>query len=527
MNYPKMRIGQSPVKRQVIDFKGYDAQSYIEEGKMREMKNLTSDEYPCLYQRKQRGLFSDKYSEPAAMLARKEKLCVIDGRKFYYDGEMKGVLLTAGEKQLVAINQKIVIFPDKKFYDVITGEFGNLEASVTATADSTVTKTTLTIPNADLSGFAKGDAVTLTGFTVMEENNTSAVIANVDIASCKLTFAENTFAMNSTTAESYTETGLVTVSRSVPDMDFVMEANNRLWGCKGNSIYSSKLGDPKNWNYFQGLSNDSYAVDVGTDGDFTGCAAYSAHLLFFKENYIHKIYGNRPSNYQLVTASCLGLEKSSNRSVAIVNDIVYYKSREGIMTYDGDLPSLMSYNFGAIRYESAVAGTDGLKYYVSMKNKTDKLFYLFVYDIARQMWHIEDHTHATGFAFLQDKLLYVDADANKIFSVSCADGEAIPEDKRIEWYAVLGEYDEYLESKKIYSEVDLRIKMEEESEMTISISIDNGDYERLRHIYTTRKRTVALPIIPRRCEKFKIKLEGKGYCKIESVVRIVKESTVQ
>lgn len=527
MIYPRVRTGRDPIKRQVIEFKGYDAQSCIEDGKMRDMKNLASDEYPCLYQRKQRGLFSDKYSEPTAMLARKEKLCVIDGRKFFYDGEMKGLLNTAGEKQIAAVNQKIVVFPDKKYYDILTGTFGSLEKQIIANQKVTVTKTTLTFTGVDLTGFSKGDAVTLAGFTVMTENNTSAVIQDVDATAGKLTFPENTFTMNSSQADSYEETGSVSVSRDIPDMDFIMESNNRLWGCKGNSIYSSKLGDPLNWNYFQGLTNDSYAVDVGTDGDFTGCAAYSSHLLFFKENYIHKIYGNRPSNYQLVTASCLGLEKKSHRSVVIVNDIVYYKSREGIMSYDGDLPSLMTYNFGAVRYDTAAAGTDGLKYYVSMRNKTDGKYYLFAYDIARQMWHIEDNTNATCFAFLSDRLLFIDGSTNKILTTTCGADAPIPEDKRIEWYAVLGEYDEYLESKKIYSEIDMRIKMEENSEMTISISVDAGEWERLRHIYTTKKRTVALPIIPRRCDKFKIKLEGKGYCKVESVVRIVKESTVQ
>ena len=539
MKLPKVRVGRPPIKRQVIEFKGYDAQSHVEDGKMREMKNLASDEYPCLYQRKQRGLYSEKYSEPTTIMASKEKLCIIDGKRFFYDGELKGYLDTDGEKQVAAINQKICVWPDKKYYDTLTDEFGSLEykasSAVTVSkkeVDELTTEYSLTFgEDVDVSGFAKGDAVFLSGFEVVPENNTdsaadaSKIIKAVDVDAHKITF-EEPLKMNSSTAESYEETGTVTVERKVPDLNFIVESNNRLYGCDANTIYACKLGDPKNWNFFGTTSNSSYAVPVGTDGDFTGCAAYSTHLVFFKENYIHKLFGNKPSNYQIQTVPCLGLEKKSHRSVHAVNGVIYYKSREGIMQYDGDLPSLMTYNFGTIRYDNAVGGTDGLKYYVSMRNKTDNKYYLFSYDIARGLWHIEDNTKVTCFAFLGSKLLFIDDYANRIYSTDCGDGEPIPADKKLEWYAVLGEYDEYLENKKIYSEIDLRIKMEENSELMVSISIDNGDYERVRHIYTTTKRTVSMPIIPRRCDKFKIKLEGHGYCKVESVVRVVKEGTI-
>ena len=66
-------------------------------------------------------------------------------------------------------------------------------------------------------------------------------------------------------------------------MDFICENENRLWGCKEDTIYSSKLGDPFNWNVFDGLSTDSYAVNVRIDGDFTACCSYLGYPVFFKE----------------------------------------------------------------------------------------------------------------------------------------------------------------------------------------------------------------------------------------------------
>jgi len=87
----------------------------------------------------------------------------------------------------------------------------------------------------------------------------------------------------------------VKVERRVPELDFVTEQGNRVWGCsrKENTIYACALGDPTNWYSYQGIAADSYAVSVGSDGAFTGAASCLGYLLFFKENCIHKLYGTK------------------------------------------------------------------------------------------------------------------------------------------------------------------------------------------------------------------------------------------
>ena len=97
--------------------------------------------------------------------------------------------------------------------------------------------------------------------------------------------------------------GSIRVERTVPGMDFVTEQDNRLWGCSSDSheIYACKLGDPTNWNCFMGISTDSYSATIGTPGDFTGACSHLGYVLFFKEDVIHKVYGNKPANYQVST----------------------------------------------------------------------------------------------------------------------------------------------------------------------------------------------------------------------------------
>ena len=82
----------------------------------------------------------------------------------------------------------------------------------------------------------------------------------------------------------------ITMERRIPDMEFLTECDNRVWGCssKENVIYSCKLGDPTNWYSYRGIAADSYAVTVGTDGAFTGAASCMGSVLFFKENVLHK-----------------------------------------------------------------------------------------------------------------------------------------------------------------------------------------------------------------------------------------------
>lgn len=79
------------------------------------------------------------------------------------------------------------------------------------------------------------------------------------------------------------------VRNEMPDLDYIIESGNRLWGCrydaanKINEIYASKLGDFKNWNSFSGLSTDSYAVSCGTDGKWTGAVTYYGYPLFSRK----------------------------------------------------------------------------------------------------------------------------------------------------------------------------------------------------------------------------------------------------
>ena len=84
-------------------------------------------------------------------------------------------------------------------------------------------------------------------------------------------------------------------------MDYICSFENRIYGCSSsaNTIYASALGDPTNFFDYTGISTDSYAVAVGSEGEFTGCIGYGGSVLFFKEDAIHRLMGSFPAEYAL------------------------------------------------------------------------------------------------------------------------------------------------------------------------------------------------------------------------------------
>ena len=317
----------------------------------------------------------------------------------------------------------------------------------------------------------------------------------------------------------YSKLGSLHIERKCPDLDYVCEYNNRLWGCnsKTNEILASKLGDPTNWHYYQATSMDSFAASQGTDGKWTGCGVYSNHLLFFKEECIHKVYGSTPSTFQIQTQTANGVQEGSDRSVVIIDDLVLYLSKIGWMAYTGDTPELISGKLGEAGYSYAVAGADGKKYYCSALNNETGDYDVLVFDTETGFWLQEDNTKARDFCNYQGRLMFI-SDANKIVMIGAGD------EQNIEWSAVFGEFDEVIEDKKVISKLKMRLTMSGGSSLNIYIKIDGGSWELVNHFAHDSERAVVVPIVPRRCDRYSVKLTGVGRCRIESLTRTYRQA---
>ena len=329
------------------------------------------------------------------------------------------------------------------------------------------------------------------------------------------------------------------IKRQMPLMDFVIESGNRLWGCRYgialngevvNEIYASKLGDFKNWMSFAGVSTDSYAATVGTDGKFTGAISHLGYPIFFKENCMHKVYGNYPANFQIQTTACRGVQEGCERSLAAVNEVLYYKSRTGICAYDGSLPADVSSVLGEIPYRNAVAGALGNKYYISMQDNNNA-HHLFVCDTMRGMWHREDDTQAVGFCACRGHLYYVDYADNSI-KVIRGGGDiskevaGITETAPIEWEAVTGVIGTDSPDKKYISRMDVRMSLTVGARVAFYAEYDScGEWEHLFTMDGVNLRSFAVPIRPQRCDHLRLKIIGNGDAKIYSICKTLEQGS--
>lgn len=327
------------------------------------------------------------------------------------------------------------------------------------------------------------------------------------------------------------ESGSIQVARKVPKMSYVCEANNRLWGCfygmhEGkvlNEIYCCKLGDFKNWNCYMGISTDSYTVSVGTDGEFTGCIAYLGYPLFFKENCVHKVYGMQPSAYQVQTTSCRGVQRGSYRSLAVVNEILYYKSRADVCAYDGSLPVGVSVQMGEKAYSEACAGAHGGKYYISMKD-ADGVWSLFVYDTQYKLWHREDERHASAFAVWNDSIYMLDQGNKQIWDLTGGTGEGAEDE--IPWMAESGLIGYEMVDHKYVSRFNFRMKLAVGAQCKLEIEYDSdGKWEDWGTIFGSGVNSFVLPVIPRRCDHFRIRISGSGEIWIYSIAKLLEQGS--
>lgn len=583
MKYPF--LSELQASRKMIDvFRGYNHNLRIGDGEFYDMTNLTSADYPVLSPRPARGVFAVP-TAPQGMIT-KDSLCYVDGGDFIIGEDRISMGLTVDKdaggkvipKTLISMGAYVIIMPDKKYINTVDHtDNGSIEATVTTKSAVTISLCkidgetygnmaiqstaptnpqnmalwldTSTIPNAlkqysatsamwisiastyvkiSASGigipFSEGDGVTISGIedVALADLNSSMVIQ---------ARGDGYIVVTGIIDQVVTQEAAVTVKRQMPNMDFIIESENRLWGCRYgadvsgnmvNEIYACKLGDFKNWNCFAGISTDSYAVTVGTDGPFTGAIAHLGYPLFFKEGCVHKVYGNYPANYQILTTACRGVQSGCSRSLAIVNETLYYKARSAVCAYDGSLPVEISSALGDVSYSNAVAGHLGNKYYVSMLNDSGR-YDLFVYDTLKGMWHREDNTQVLQFCNCRGDLYYIDCHDMQIKTVL---GTGTRDVAPIKWEAVTGVIGTDSPDKKYISRLDVRMNIPVGSRVMFFIEYDSdGHWQYLFTMVGMNLRSFPVPIRPLRCDHLRLKIVGEGDAKIYSICQTIEQGS--
>jgi len=324
--------------------------------------------------------------------------------------------------------------------------------------------------------------------------------------------------------QNYTLPGTVSIERRVPDLDFLTECDNRVWGCssKENVIYACKLGDPTNWFSYRGIAADSYAVTVGSDGPFTGAATCMGYALFFKENTLHKLYGSKPADFQLSSLRCRGVARNAGRSLCVLNETLYYLSADGVMAWDGSIPTKVSTALDAARLsnvEEAIGGALDGRYYLHLTRSASAR--LLVYDTERGLWQEEDvcsydMVGTGGQLYLWDGAAIWSADPSRERDWQNPEGV----EKNIPFELTSGDIGTENPDEQYLSRLTLRLDAERNSKIEVAVSYDGGPWEKIATLYAAKQRqSFDLPFVPRRCGTLRLHLQGTGQITLRSIAK--------
>ncbi len=561
-------------------FGGFDCNTVIPDNCFQDEMNMGSVDYPLLSPRSKRAYFNVQ-GEGLNGLFSKSKIMYINNGQLYYGGEaVEGLKFPdiQGQRQFVSMGAKVLIFPDKVYLNTADfSDYGSLEArffteegtNVTCSLskgdgdlyenyvvssaepeevkngdlwlDTSVTPNELkqytenlgmwvpmaqTYVRISCAGIGKNfeiyDGVTLSGF-LNEDLNGSHIIRDK---------GDDFITVTGIIPNTINQTESISVERRIPEMDFVVESGNRIWGCNSekNEIYASKLGDPKNFESFMGISTDSYAVTVGTDGEFTGAVAFRGYVIFFKEHCIHKIYGQNPP-YTVNTSYIRGVQKGSHKSLQVVNETLYYKSPNGICAFEGGVPLDISRSLGGAYYTDAVAGVLGNKYYICMSDKNGERV-LFNYDESRNIWHKEDNIDIVDFANHNGNLYFIGV-VDGVKRLCLADGENLYGnfsgeltgwfiEQDFSWSCETGLWGLDIPENKYYSNITLCLSGEKGTRIHIDFQTDeSGKWEKQMSFSANELGSAVLPFTTPRCRFLRIRIRGKGKGKVYLISRTV------
>lgn len=572
------QIAGGNTSRHVTDaWYGYNHNMKIGQGEFYDTKNLTTKHFPMLATRPRRGLVQ-KLANPQGLLA-KDKLAYIDDGVLYYDGEATPVTVTPGHKHMLSMGAYICVFPDNVYYNTQDpADYGNMDYSQTFT--QSVTYTPCSISGADYTytssasapskptngqywydttagslkrySAPQGDWVTIatvytkiqwTGFEDISLTDIFKEYDGINISGTsypeildgqKVLYAVGpdyivVIGMIEGVEPSRDETD-ITLSRTVPKLDFVIECQNRLWGCyygqdeNGktlNEVYCSALGDFKNWRQYMGLSTDSWTASVGSDGPWTGAINYLGYPTFFKETVVHRVSISASGAHSMIEQALRGVQAGSGDSLAIVNEMLLYKTRTDVCAYQGGFPEEISSALGDLRYSEAVGGAFGNQYYISIKGE-DGNWNLFVFDIGNRLWIKEDDLHLTDIVAVADSLYALDADGN-LWDLTGYLGE---KEETLPWMAQTGVlYYEYPDRKYV-SRYDIRLSAQKGTKLDIFLQYDSdGIWHPQGHVHFKGLNTVTFPVRPRRCDHLELRLTGDGEVKLFSIARILEQGS--
>lgn len=557
MNLPDLIYSSRKKESRQISFGGLNHSESAAEGDLYDLRNLSSDSAPYLAPRARRyqvyagnrirtltTLGNVLYFMQGTTLCRSSTIKQVqNGFSMDWMAKVEELTKISGlVNSMIVMGKRLILFPAMQVYDteaealhpIALSYNGGISVSDGMLFGETAAENRLTLQDAwESLGFHVGDGVTITLTRDGEEDvSISAVIRAVDGTSAD--FDEHCFAGMSGGYGG-------AVSREAPPLSYLLACNNRLFGCGGNTVWASALGDPFNWYVYDGISTDSWSVETEDSGEFTGCCEFLGYPYFFKADAIYKLYGSSAMEYQLTKTTAFGVKEGASNSLSAVGSTLFYLSPAGVCAYSGGYPTVIlpPEQLGGYPSSTSQAAATGSKYYLRLwlteeagANGLSDDIGLFVYDAQRKLWHKEDGAVApsieSGYPGTRQRNLFGIAEdgiwliGTPAFSMSISEqGAQIfgHRESAISSFAEFGySYHDTMNQKELHKLI-VRLQVESGAKVKILASYDDGGYQILYETKSLTRQTLTIPIRPRRCDRYRLKIEGIGDYKIYAITK--------
>lgn len=310
----------------------------------------------------------------------------------------------------------------------------------------------------------------------------------------------------------------MSMHRVLPEVDFVIECGNRLWGCRYgadaegkfvNEIYASSPGSIDRFYLFEGISTDSFVASRGTPGAFTGAVNYFGTPIFLRERMMHKVQGTLPQNFHVLDLPCEGVKEGCSGSVSVVGQRLYYFSPSGPTVYDGGLPvALCGRPADFSRVTFACGGRDGDRYCLSASFDGGRPR-LFLFDPSSGVWTEEDDAGVR--AFLGGDRTYV-FDGGALRALRGAPDASLP------FMLKSAPLTFGLRGRKSVARLWLRYSLSEGCHAGIYLRFDGkGPFLKALALCGKGKNSVSASLRPRPFDRLEVMIEGTGAFRLEAL----------
>lgn len=316
----------------------------------------------------------------------------------------------------------------------------------------------------------------------------------------------------------------------VPYIRYATVHLSRIYGVAGSELCGepdricvSGFNDYTNWNVDTDTdfspSNawvSAAQSNVKADGYFTGITTYLNSVVAFKRDYMHEITGSsNPFRINDIYAE----GATNNDNIVDVDGNLFFTSDDAVKVYTGGNPRVMSYKLGKSRFENAVAGTDGRRYYLYCgADGADgaENHRLFVYDTVVMQWAEEKiDTQVLNFA-KTDYGFYMLTKTGKIYQIDTNDYQGQ------EWAAETDLTAGQTVDIKHIQKIQILADIEKGSELRAYLIYDNEKFDENKShlVYDSgiaeKTKKAAIRVVPRMTAHYgaKLRLCGTGYSRI-------------